>query len=141
MSAERGSPDPLVHPPMRRSDIAATVGIVVMIVLIAVLEYTTAGSAGKMSVQTQQTLLLLYRRLYYIPIIYAAFVFGKRGGLSAGIVVSVLFSVNQVEMFSANAPWVCASTTRSRSSPTSRSDCSSAPSETPRRPRPATSLR
>ncbi len=103
MTAERGSSDPPGSASNGRSNIAPIVGIVVMVVLVAVLEYATSNGAGAMSVQTQQTLLLLYRRLYYIPIIYAAFVFGKRGGLATGIIVSVLFSANQVEMFSVNA--------------------------------------
>ena len=34
---------------------------------------------------------LLYRRLYYIPIIYAAFVFGKRGGAITALVAIVPF--------------------------------------------------
>ncbi len=39
-------------------------------------------------------LLLLYRRLYFVPIIYAAWVYGKRGGLSAGVVASLSFSLH-----------------------------------------------
>jgi two-component system, sporulation sensor kinase E len=36
-------------------------------------------------------LLQLYRRLYYIPIVYAAFVFGRRGGIVTGAACSILF--------------------------------------------------
>lgn len=35
---------------------------------------------------------ILYRRLYYIPIIYAAFRFGLRGGVATSIAASLLFS-------------------------------------------------
>ncbi len=93
MSAERGSNDPLTHPPRQRSDAGAIVAIVVMVLLVAALEFATArGTASP-------TLLLIYRRLYYIPIIYAAFVFGKRGGLATSIAVSALFALNHTEMF------------------------------------------
>ncbi len=93
MSAERGSTDPLVHTPKKRSDATAIVAIVVMVALVAVLEFATTRTTAA------PTLLLLYRRLYYIPIIYAAFVFGKRGGLPTAIAVSVLFGLNHAQMF------------------------------------------
>ncbi|MBC7266189.1 MAG: PAS domain-containing protein [Coriobacteriia bacterium] len=34
---------------------------------------------------------LLYRRLYYVPILYAGFVFGRRGGTVTGVAAAVLF--------------------------------------------------
>ena len=37
---------------------------------------------------------LLYRRLYYIPIIYAAWVFGKRGGVLAALGAAVPFAIH-----------------------------------------------
>lgn len=37
---------------------------------------------------------LLYRRLYYVPILYAAFVFGKRGGALAALAASVPFAMH-----------------------------------------------
>lgn len=49
--------------------------------------YTT--TVGSVSV-----LHLLYRRLYYIPILYAAFVFGKRGGLLAAFGAAVPFGLH-----------------------------------------------
>ncbi len=36
---------------------------------------------------------LLYARLYYLPILYAAFVFGARGGLATSLAASVLFGL------------------------------------------------
>ncbi len=37
---------------------------------------------------------LLYRRLYYVPILYAAFVFGRRGGALAALAASVPFAMH-----------------------------------------------
>ncbi len=37
---------------------------------------------------------LLYRRLYFVPIVYSAWVFGKRGGFLAGVAASVAFSMH-----------------------------------------------
>ena len=36
---------------------------------------------------------LLYQRLYYLPIMYAAFVFGSRGGIATALAASVLFGL------------------------------------------------
>jgi two-component system sensor histidine kinase AtoS len=41
-----------------------------------------------------QPIQALYRRLYYLPILYSAFVFGSRGGLAAGLAASVLFGLH-----------------------------------------------
>ncbi len=87
MTAERGPSGPLPHA-SRRSEIGAIVAIVVMVGTISLLDFMAARQGSS------QTLLLLYRRLYYIPIIYAAFVFGKRGGLATSIAVSVLFGLH-----------------------------------------------
>lgn len=40
---------------------------------------------------TSEALHQLYRRFYYVPILYAAFVFGKRGGALAALAASVPF--------------------------------------------------
>ena len=62
--------------------------IVAMLVVIAGLDrYTSTTIAGV-------PLYLLHRRLYYIPIIYAAFVFGKRGGLLAALAATFPFVVH-----------------------------------------------
>jgi PAS domain S-box-containing protein len=37
---------------------------------------------------------LLYRRLYYVPILYAAFVFGKKGGFLAALAASIPFAMH-----------------------------------------------
>ena len=49
--------------------------------------YTTTVGAGSI-------LHLLYRRLYYVPILYAAFVFGKRGGLLAALGAAVPYGLH-----------------------------------------------
>jgi len=49
--------------------------------------YTTTVGAGSV-------LHLLYRRLYYVPILYAAFVFGKRGGLLAALGAAVPYGLH-----------------------------------------------
>ncbi len=36
---------------------------------------------------------LLYRRLYYVPILYAAFIFGKRGGFLTAVAASMPFAM------------------------------------------------
>ena len=65
--------------------------IAVMLLLVAVLDvFTSVTVAGV-------PLHLLYRRLYYIPIIYAAFVFGKRGGALTALVASVPFAIHARE--------------------------------------------
>jgi two-component system, sporulation sensor kinase E len=69
----------------RRANVRAVVITGVMLVLITVLHiygYPSSEPVG---------LHLLYRRLYFIPIIYAAFVFGRRGGLLAAAAASVPF--------------------------------------------------
>jgi len=62
------------------------VAVVAMLAIITVLHlYTGAGS-------TTMVLHELYRRLYYLPILYAAFVFGRRGGLATSAAAALLFA-------------------------------------------------
>ena len=69
---------------------ARAVGLIaVMLVLVSVLHLFTDATMGG-GVQ----LHLLYQRLYYIPIIYAAFVFGKRGGVLTALVAAVPFALH-----------------------------------------------
>lgn len=65
---------------------AATVAI--MVLLITVLHLFTSASVGNIPLH------LLYRRMYYIPIVYSAFVFGKRGGLLTALAASVPFAIH-----------------------------------------------
>src|SRR5450759_2803308 len=72
----------------RRQEVRAVGLIAVMIILVAVLHlFADARVSG---IQMEQ----LYRRLYYIPIIYAAFVFGKRGGALAALVAALPFGIH-----------------------------------------------
>jgi len=60
--------------------------ITVMLVLISVLHLFTDATVGGVQLH------LLYQRLYYIPIIYAAFVFGRRGGVLTALVAALPFA-------------------------------------------------
>jgi two-component system, sporulation sensor kinase E len=73
------------HPRLSH-DLRAIALIVVMMVLVSVLHLFADGHLGGLQME------LLYRRLYYVPITYAAFVFGKRGGVVAALVASVPFA-------------------------------------------------
>lgn len=46
------------------------------------------------TVGTGSVLHLLYRRLYFVPILYAAFVFGKRGGVLAAFGAAIPFGLH-----------------------------------------------
>jgi len=60
--------------------------IVVLLAVITVLHlFTTTTEAG-------MSMHMLYRRLYYLPIMYAGFVFGRRGGFITGVAASLLFA-------------------------------------------------
>jgi len=59
-----------------------------MLLLITVLHMFTNSATASVPLH------LLYRRLYYIPIIYAAWVFGKRGGVLAALGASVPFAIH-----------------------------------------------
>lgn len=72
-----------------RARSARAFGVVVMlIVLITVLHFLTPASTLNLPLH------LLYRRLYFVPIIYAAWVFGRRGGLTAGVASAILFALH-----------------------------------------------
>lgn len=71
----------------RARDLRSLTLIAVMLVLVAVLHLFADGNLGGVEMS------LLYRRLYAIPIIYAAFVFGKRGGIGTAIVAAIPFAI------------------------------------------------
>lgn len=74
--------------PKRRESIRSIVAIGIMLALITVLHLFTPHNEQTAAMQ------LLYRRLYFIPIIYAAFVFGRRGGVLAAVAASIPFVVH-----------------------------------------------
>ena len=59
-----------------------------MLLIVTVLQVFTSATVGGIPLH------VLYRRLYYIPIIYAAFVFGKRGGALTALVAAVPFAIH-----------------------------------------------
>jgi two-component system, NtrC family, sensor histidine kinase HydH len=69
---------------MKRSNLARMVLLSASIMGISLLHYLTPLH--------RPVLHDIFQRLYYIPIIYAAFWFGLRGGLISSIVVSILYA-------------------------------------------------
>mgnify|MGYP001041342276 CR=1 FL=1 len=60
--------------------------VVVLIGVITALHYLT------MSTEDTMAMHLLYRKLYYVPVMYAGFAFGWRGGLVAATASAALFA-------------------------------------------------
>lgn len=69
-------------------DTRAAILVAVMVAAITVVHLFTPANAGTIPMH------LLYRRLYFIPVLYAAFVFGKRGGLLTALTCSVPFAIH-----------------------------------------------
>ncbi|HEY5548304.1 MAG TPA: ATP-binding protein [Coriobacteriia bacterium] len=59
--------------------------IAVMLIVITLLHTFTGGPEGTQFHE-------FYRRLYYLPILYAAFVFGMKGGLVAALASAILYA-------------------------------------------------
>jgi PAS domain S-box-containing protein len=72
----------------RTNELRAMSLVAVMLILAAMLQLFAKDHLGDVNLD------YLYRRLYYLPIMYAAFVFGRRGGLVAALVASVPFLVH-----------------------------------------------
>lgn len=72
----------------RTNELRAMALVAVMLILAAMLQLFARDRLGDVNLD------FLYRRLYYLPIMYAAFVFGRRGGLVAALVSSVPFLVH-----------------------------------------------
>lgn len=71
----------------RLKTIRATLTVTVMLLIVTVVHLFATMHDGPEIVHQ------LYRRLYYVPILYAAFVFGKRGGALTALASSVPFLV------------------------------------------------
>lgn len=67
---------------------SAVAAIVITVLLITVLHLLTNTEGRNLPLH------LLYRRLYFIPIVYAAFVFGKRGGVLTALACAVPFAIH-----------------------------------------------
>lgn len=72
----------------RSRDARAVAIVTVMLLVITVLHLFTGTSDSELPFH------LLYRRLYFIPVVYAAWVFGKRGGLLAAIAAAVPYAIH-----------------------------------------------
>ncbi len=79
---------PSIAAAQRAREVRATLIIIVMLVVVSGLHLLTGSGAG--SVQMH----LLYQRLYYVPIIYAAYVFGRRGGFIVALAAALPFAVH-----------------------------------------------
>ncbi len=66
----------------------AIIIIALMLLLVTVLHVFTSATAAGIPLH------VLYRRLYYIPIIYGAFVFGKRGGALTALAATIPFAIH-----------------------------------------------
>ena len=97
----------------------------VVIIVVMVVFVVAAARSRRRPVSGGVPLVLLYRHLYYIPIIYAAFVFGKRGGALTALAASIPFAIH-AQVLAQVSRWGSGSTTGSRSHRSSSSDCSSA---------------
>jgi PAS domain S-box-containing protein len=72
------------------ADIGAVFAIIVMLGLVLMLTLYTSARPELMPLH------LLYRRLFYVPIVYAAYEFGRRGGVLTALAVSVPFGIHAV---------------------------------------------
>ena len=72
----------------RARDLRTVIVIVGILLVVTLLHLFTPDNP-----QTIQ-LHLLYRRLYYIPIIYAAYMFGRKGGALAALCASIPFAIH-----------------------------------------------
>lgn len=100
MSSERPDlpqrPSPFEPPPpaevssagVRANSVRAVVIIALMLAAVTALHLFTAPPINTPSMH------LLFRRLYLVPIIYAAYVFGRRGGVLTAIAASIPFLVH-----------------------------------------------
>ncbi len=79
-------PAPFTDVTPDRRLVARDVGLIVLLLLGVTVLHLFSSSAQEMSMH------LLYRKLYYIPIVYAALVFGWRGGLVTSVASGLLFA-------------------------------------------------
>ncbi len=66
----------------------------VVAIIGAMLFVVTALHLYTDSVAESAAIHLLYRRLYYVPILYAAFVFGRRGGFLTALAAAIPFGMH-----------------------------------------------
>ncbi|HSK47526.1 MAG TPA: ATP-binding protein [Coriobacteriia bacterium] len=79
---------PPIDPPADRAKSGRAVAIIVLMLLTITAMHLFTTTIGN------EYLHLLYRRMYFIPIVYAAFVFGKRGGVLTACAATVPFAIH-----------------------------------------------
>ncbi len=89
-SGRRSADQDPVAPPRttRRSETRDVALIVVLLAAVTVLHLFTTTAPQAMPMH------LLYRKLFYLPIMYAGFVFGRRGGFITAVAASLLFALH-----------------------------------------------
>jgi len=75
-------------PDGRARDARSIAAIAVMILVVTVLHFLTNDVPSTLPIH------LLYRRLYFIPVVYAAWVFGKRGGFLAALAAAIPYAIH-----------------------------------------------
>jgi len=84
-SPRAATPGPTDEVSERARSGRAVAAVAAMVLFITALHLFTPSTMSTMDLH------VLYGRLYYVPVFYAAFVFGKRGGLLTALACSVLF--------------------------------------------------
>lgn len=72
----------------KASQTRAVTVIIVMVVALSILHLFTDNVPGNLPLH------LLYRRLYFVPIVYAAWTFGRAGGLLTAVASAVPFGIH-----------------------------------------------
>lgn len=72
----------------RSRDARAVAIVAVMLLVITVLHLFTSVTPDTLRLH------LLYRRLYFVPVVYAAWVFGKRGGFLAALAAALPYAIH-----------------------------------------------
>ncbi|HET6498654.1 MAG TPA: ATP-binding protein [Coriobacteriia bacterium] len=72
-----------------RGRVRAVTIVVAMLVIVTMLHFYSTMVGGAV------VLHLVYRQLYFVPILYAAFVFGKKGGFVTAAAAAVPFAINE----------------------------------------------
>lgn len=103
MTPDRVDPQKSAAATPRRNlrSIGRKVGPIVFIVLFLVVVSYTHIRAERM--HANLSLILLLRQLYIVPIVYAAWVYGKRGGIIAALAAAIPYMAHAETMVGANS--------------------------------------
>jgi PAS domain S-box-containing protein len=80
---------------LRSATVRAIVAVALMVAGVTVLHVFTSNSNSEIPLH------LLFRRLYYVPILYASLVFGKRGGALTALACAIPFAIHSQVSLSA----------------------------------------